>query len=108
MTGTEMIKSALTAFEITGHSALLSQGVEIGVATCDQFVWVSLVAYIPDNPVAIQIKGLIQRKREFNNPETWTEVAAAVGHHFQVTLANLSGNILQFRHRQTMQLIGMR
>ena len=108
MTGTEMIKSALTAFEITGYSALLSQGVEIGVATCDQFVWISLVAYIPDHPITIQIKGLIEGKREFNNPETWSEMAAAVGHHFQVTLANLSGDILQFRHRQTMQLIGMR
>ena len=107
MASSEMIKAAFTALEISGNTILLTQGVEGPETACDQFVGVSLVADIPNHPILVQIKGLIQRQGEFHHPETRAEMATTGGDHLQMALSDLTGNVLEFSDAETMQLIRM-
>ena len=86
---------------------LSAQGMKIAIATGDQFVWIGLVPYIPDNLVVIEIKGLIEREGEFHHPQTRPQMSTTVGHDLEMTFADLRGNLLQLQPRQTVQLIRM-
>ncbi len=99
MTSAEMIEGAFATFEVASNATLLSEGIEIGVATCDQFVGIGLVAHIPNQSVTIEIKGLLQRKCELNDTKTRAQVTTAVGHHFQVSLPDLGSDIFELGHR---------
>ena len=59
VTSAEMIEVALAALEVTSHAIFLAQGVEIVEPTGDQLVGIGLMAHVPNNPVVIEIKGLI-------------------------------------------------
>ena len=99
MTSAEMIERAFATFEVASNTTLLSEGIEIGVATCDQFVGIGLVAHIPNHSVTIEIESLIERKCELNNTKAWAQVTTAVGHHFQVSLPDLGRDIFELGHR---------
>ena len=107
MTCSEMIKAAFTALEISGNTIFLTQGVEGPETPRNQFVGISLVAHIPNNPILIQIEGLVQSKGEFHYPETRAEMATTGGDHLQMALSDLTGNVLEFSDAETMQLIRM-
>jgi len=107
MASAEMIELALTAFQIAGHTTFLAKRVEIGVTAGEQFVGVSLVSHIPDHPVVIKIQGLVEGKGQFDDTQTWAEMAATVGNDLEMTLTNLSGDGLQVLHGCTVQLIRM-
>ena len=92
MTGAEVVEAALAALQIAGDAILLAQGVESVVAAGDQLVGIGLVAHVPDDPVAIQIQGLIESQGELHHSETGAEVAAAGGDHFQMPFADLAGD----------------
>ena len=68
MASTEMIEAAFRAFEVSRNAVLLAQGVEVVETTGDQLVGVSLMPDVPDDPVPIQIKGLVKGQGELNNP----------------------------------------
>jgi hypothetical protein len=108
MAGTEMVEVALRALEIPGDAVLLAQGVEVVETTGDQFVGVGLVPDVPNDPVPVEIKGLVQRQGELNDPETWSEMTTAGGHHLEVTIAYLTGDILKLGQPEAMQLVRMR
>ena len=91
-----MVKSAFAALQVTRHPALLAQGVELAVATGEQFVGIGLVAHIPYHPVVVEVEGLVKGKGEFHHPQPRTQVAATGGNGFQMLLADLAGNGLQF------------
>ena len=108
MACTEVVEGALATLQITRDAVLLAQGVEGVVATGDQLVGVGLVTHIPNNPVSVEVKGLIQGEGELHHPQAWAEVTTARAHHFQVTLADLAGDAFELSNAEAMQLIGMR
>ena len=63
--------------------------------------------HIPDNFVSIQIKRLVQSKGEFNNTKTRPQMTTAGGDNFEMPLADLTGNILELRQAEAVQLIRM-
>ena len=105
---TEVVEGALAALQITRNTVLLTQGVEVVVATGDQLMGIGLVAHIPNDPILVEVKGVIESQGEFHHPQTWAEVATARAHHVQVTLADLAGNAFELSNAEAMQLIGMR
>lgn len=86
----EVIEAALAPFEVARHSALLAQCVELVVAPRDQLVGVGLVAHVPDNPVLVEVEGLVEGQGEFHHTQPWPEMASAGGHHLQMLLTNLT------------------
>ena len=108
MAGTKVIKVALATLEVTSNAALLPQRIEIAVAASNQFVGIGLVAHIPHHTITVEIERLIKSKREFNDTETRTKMASAVGNNLKVTLTDLCRDILKLGCAEAMQLIGMR
>ena len=107
MASTEMIEAAFRALEISRYAVLLSQGVEVVETTGDQLMGIRLMPDVPDDPVSVQIKGLIQGQREFDDTKTRAEMATTGGHHLKVTISNLTSDILKFGQPETVQLIRM-
>jgi hypothetical protein len=107
VSSTKVVEVAFATFQVTGHSTLLTKGMEVGVATRDQFVGISLMAYIPDHPIVIKVEGLVQGQGELHNPKTRAQVTSAVGYNFKMPLSNLPCHILKLSRGQAMQLIRM-
>ena len=107
MASSEMIETAFGALEISRNAVLLTQGVEVVETTSDQLVGIGLMPDVPDDPVSIQIEGLIQGQGELNDTEARAEMATAGGHHLKVTIPNLTSDIFKFGHPETVQLIRM-
>ena len=108
MASTEMVKIAFGAFEVPGNPVLLAKGMEVVETTGDQFMWIRLVPDIPDDPVPIQIQGLVERQGELHHPQARAEMAATGGDHLKMTLSNLTSDILKLRQLEAVQLIRMR
>ena len=107
MASSEMIETAFGALEVSRNAVLLTQGVEVVETTSDQLVGIGLMPDVPDDPVSIQIEGLIQGQGELNDTEARAEMATAGGHHLKVTIPNLTSDIFKFGHPETVQLIRM-
>jgi hypothetical protein len=106
--GTEMIEATFATLQVTRHTVLLAERVEIVVAAGDQLVGIGLVAHIPHHAVVVEIEGLIQRQGELHHTQTGAQVAAAGTHHLQVAFTDLPGDPFELRHAQAVQLIRMR
>jgi len=106
--GTEVIEAALAALEVAGHAVLLAQAVEIVVTAGDQLVGIGLMTHVPDDPIVVEIEGLIQGKGELDHAQTGAEVTATGTHHLEMALADLAGDSLELGGAQAMQLIRMR
>ena len=104
---TEVVEGTFATFEITGDTILLSEGVEVVEATGDQLVRVGLVAHIPDDPISVEIQGLIKSQRQLDNAEAWTQMSTTGGHNLQMAFTDLPSHIGQFGVAETVQLIGM-
>jgi hypothetical protein len=103
----EVVEGALAALQITGDSVLLTQGMEIVVATRDQLVGISLMTHIPDHTVMVEIQGLIQGQGQLNDPETRAEVTSTGAHYLEMTLADLTSDRFELSEAQAVQLIRM-
>ncbi|GDX71620.1 hypothetical protein LBMAG39_00530 [Cyanobium sp.] len=66
------------------------------------------MAHIPDHPIVVEVKGLIEGKRQFHHAQAWAQVAATGAHHLQMAFADLAGNALKLGGAQAVQLIRMR
>ena len=80
---------------------------EAAVAAGDQLVGIGLVTHVPDDPILVEVKGLVERQGELDHPEAGAEVTAAGGHGFEMLLADLPGDRFEFRGAETVQLVGM-
>ena len=67
MASAKMIELALTTLQISSNSTLLTKRVKGVESTRDQFVWIGLVAYIPDDSIPIEIKRLVQSQSQFHD-----------------------------------------
>ena len=102
-----MIEFTFTAFEVTGYATLLPQGIKGSVPTGDQFVRIRLMTNVPNHPILVQIKGLVEGKGQFNNAQAGTEMPSAVGDNLEMAFSDLFRHILELCHGEPMQLIGM-
>ena len=65
---------------------------------------VSLVTYVPNQPVARRVKGIMKRHGQLNRAQGSAGVAANSRHRFQNVLSNFVGNGLQLLQRQSPQI----
>src|SRR5262245_19339842 len=76
MGGTKAVVFAFRAFGEPGQSAALAERTDAIAPAGKNLVRVGLVADIPDQPVARRIEKVVQRDRQFDDPETGPKMTA--------------------------------
>jgi hypothetical protein len=97
---------ALGPRRITGQPILFAQGFEVRRAAGQDLVDVGLVAGVEDDRVVRRVEHPVQRQGQLDDAEVRAEVAPGRGDFMDQELANLSGQIAQFRLREVLQIGG--
>ncbi len=97
---------ALGPRRITGQATLFAQGFEVRGAAGQHLVHVGLMPGVEDDRVVRRIEHPVQRERQLDDAEIGPEVAAGCGDFVNQKVANLVGQILQFRLRKVLQIGG--
>ena len=74
MRGPERVIFAFGALGETGQASALAQGPDPVAPAGEDLVWIGLVPHIPDQPVPRSIEHMMQRDRQFHDPEASPKV----------------------------------
>jgi len=85
-------------------SAPLANGVQAVAAAGEHFVWISLVADVPHQPVLGRIEYVVQRHREFHHTQARGEMAADVADGLDLEGPQLIHHFLQVAFRERAQV----
>ena len=89
--GVEGVAGALAPLEEAGYAALLPKRRELGGAAGEELPGVTLVADVPDDPVAPGVKGGEKGYGQLNDTEAGSEVSAVAADGLEHGLAHLCG-----------------
>src|SRR5262245_31247946 len=106
MTGHEQVIFALVRVRITHESAASADRSKLLVPSGDQLVRINLVARVPDQPIATEVKNEVQCDDQFNYAEVAGEVGRPNAQHPNQLVANLLGKGLEFGPAQALKVGG--
>src|SRR3546814_9965886 len=78
---------------------------ELGAAPSEDFVWVSLMADIPDDAVVRRVETHMQRQRQLDGAEIGGEVTADTPQRLDQITAHFNGQRRQLRGWQLAQIV---
>jgi hypothetical protein len=95
MSGTEGIVFAFGALRESGEASWLAQGAYTIAAAGQDFVRVSLVAYVPDQPVARCVEEIVKRNSQLDDTEPGAKVSPGHRNGINRFGAKFVGNLLE-------------
>ena len=105
--GVAGVKGVIGAFGPTGEageSAQSAQSVELLAAAGQELVGVGLVAHVPDNLIARQIKDIVQGQGQLHHPQAGGQVPAGEVHLGDDPASDLHGQLAQLIQAQGLQI----
>src|SRR5262249_27984866 len=91
VTDTERVVLAFRARRKWCKAVLLLDGVQLVAASCEHFVRIGLVPYVPHKPVIRRVEDVVQRYRQFDSAETRGEMPATGAYGLNQKLAQFLG-----------------
>src|SRR5581483_1093908 len=104
MRSAEAVVFAFRALGEAGEAAALTQRANAIAPSGQDFVWVGLVAHIPDQLVVRRIEDIMQRDSELDNAETCAEMPSGHGDGVDRFGTKLVCNLLQVMRIDTAQI----
>ena len=102
----ERVVLRFVAPEEPRDAAVLLHGRQQLAPPRQDFVRVSLVPHVPDEPVARRVEGVVEGDGQLDRAQTGARVAAHARHRLKDVLAHLVGDRLQLFGAQTAQVRG--
>src|SRR6185295_19560663 len=106
MAGAKSVILRLVSSQKTTHAAVLLDRRQQVSASGKNLVRISLMAYVPHQPVDGRIEGVVQGDRELDGAQRRAGMSADAGHGFENVLTDLICNRLQFLGTQVAQIGG--
>ncbi len=100
----EQIVGTFVGVGVTHQPTLGTDGVELLVATGDEFVWIDLVTGIPDQAIKAEVIGKMQRQAEFDDTQVARKVSGARGQYPHQFVTDFLSQLFEFHLVQTMQI----
>ena len=106
MAGHEQVVGAFVRIGVAHQAPLGAHGGEFVVTAGDQFMRIDLVAGVPDQPVAAEIKGGVQRQAKLDHAQVRGEMRRAIGNQIAKHFAHLDGELFELGDRHALQIAG--
>src|SRR5690606_18470347 len=103
----ESIKFTFAAFGKTADALVLPVGNKHIPAAGEDFMPVSLVAYIPYQLIVGGIKNIVQRNGKLHHTEACAKMPTMNAHHIHDVLAQFFTNLQQLILTQFLKVVGM-
>ncbi len=100
----EQVERALIDARKTADAARLPQGVESRITAGEQLVRITLVPDVPQQPVLLEVKAVVQGDRDLGDAQVAGQVPAVLADHFQDSLADLSGQLAELGDREFLDV----
>jgi len=100
----EQVERALVDARKTADTARLPQGVESRITAGEQLVRITLVPDVPQQPVLLEVKAIVQGDRDLGDAQVAGQVPAVLADHLQDSLADLSGQLAELGDREFLDV----
>ena len=104
--GHEQVEVGLVRIRVAHQPAARADRVELRIAAGDQLVRIDLVAGVPDQPIALEVEGEVQRQAKLDDAEVGGEVGRPDAEHANEFVAHLLGKLLELLVGERMQIGG--
>lgn len=106
MAGAETVVVALGALGETRQAAAHAQGADAVAAAGENLMWISLMADIPDEPIAWGVEHEMQGDRELDHAETGAQMTAGHRNRVDGLATQLGRNLLKLLGLEFAQVFG--
>ena len=100
----ERVIGALGTLGETRQSARLAQGADALAPTGEDFVWIGLMADIPDQSVVGRVENMVDGDRQFDNAKTSPQMPARHGNRINGLGAQFGCHLPEIAFREAAQV----
>lgn len=100
----EQIVRAFRRIGVAHQATLGADGMKLLVSSCDQLVWVNLVASVPDQPVEAEIVSQMESDTELNNAQVTGKMCWACREYAHQLVTDFLRQLLELRLVQTVKV----